>query len=89
MEGTARAYVADSVTKEQRGTAYGLYHAGVGLAALPASVIAGLLWQGIGSWGGFGPGAPFFFGALMALTDVILFLFWVPKTAVPPASTTS
>jgi len=88
VEGTARAYVADIVTKEQRGTAYGLYHAGVGLAALPASVIAGLLWQGLGSWGGFGPGAPFFFGALMALTAVILFLFWVPKTAVSPPPTT-
>jgi len=83
VEGTARAYVADIVTKEQRGTAYGLYHAGVGLAALPASVIAGLLWQGVGGWTGFGPGAPFFFGAAMALTAVLLFIFWVPQTAVP------
>ena len=83
VEGTARAYVADIVTKEQRGTAYGLYHAGVGLAALPASVVAGLLWQGVGGWTGFGPGAPFFFGAAMALTAVLLFIFWVPQTAVP------
>lgn len=80
--GTARAYVADIVAKEQRGTAYGFYHAGVGLAALPASLIAGLLWQGVGGWTGFGPAAPFIFGALMALTAVILFVFWVPPTVV-------
>jgi MFS family permease len=86
VEGTARAYVADIVAKEQRGTAYGLYHASVGLAALPASLIAGLLWQGLGRWPGFGPGAPFFFGALMALTAVLLFAFWVPQTAVPASS---
>lgn len=66
-EGAARALVADLVPQEQRGAAYGLYHAGVGLAALPASLIAGILWQGIGAWRGFGPGAPFFFGAGMAL----------------------
>ncbi|MCB8982982.1 MAG: MFS transporter [Ardenticatenaceae bacterium] len=88
VEGTTRAYVADIVTEAQRGTAYGVYHAAVGLAALPASVIAGLLWQGIGSWLGFGPAAPFFFGGLMALTAVILFIFWVPTTAVPASSTT-
>lgn len=88
VEGTARAYVADIVTKEQRGTAYGLYYAGVGVAALPASVLAGLLWQGVGSWGGFGPGAPFFFGAALALIAVVLFGVWVPVTAVPPPSPT-
>ena len=89
VEGTARAYVADIVPQEQRGTAYGLYHAAVGLAALPASLIAGLLWQGVGSWAGFGPGAPFFFGAGLAMTAVLLFAFWVPKTAVAPSPTVS
>ncbi|MBK7176248.1 MAG: MFS transporter [Chloroflexi bacterium] len=89
VEGTARAYVADIVPQEQRGTAYGLYHAAVGLAALPASLIAGLLWQGVGSWTGFGPGAPFFFGAGLAMTAVLLFAFWVPKTAVAPSPTVS
>jgi len=46
----------------------------VGLAALPASAIAGLLWQGAFGWSGFGPAAPFFFGAGMAL--LAGFLFW-------------
>ena len=76
-EGASRAFVADLVPQEQRGTAYGLYHAGVGLAALPASLIAGILWQGLGSWVGLGPAAPFFFGAFMALLAVVLFVVWV------------
>jgi len=72
-EGTAKALVADLVPQAQRGAAYGLYHAAVGLSALPASLIAGLLWQGVGSWAGFGPAAPFLFGAVMALLAAILF----------------
>jgi MFS family permease len=76
-EGSSRAFVADLVPQEQRGTAYGFFHAGVGLAALPASLIAGILWQGIGSWGGFGPAAPFLFGAVLALLSVFLFIIWV------------
>jgi MFS family permease len=66
-EGTARALVADLVAPEQRGAGYGLYNAAVGVTALPASVIAGLLWQGLGGWEGLGPSAPFFFGAALAL----------------------
>jgi MFS family permease len=66
-EGVARAYVADLVFIEQRGTAYGLFNAAIGLMAFPASLIAGILWQGIGSWNGFGAGAPFLFGAVLAL----------------------
>lgn len=62
-EGVARAFVADLVPSHLRGTAYGILYAVIGLIALPASVIAGVLWQGIGAWNGFGPGAPFLFGA--------------------------
>jgi len=72
-EGSAKALVADLVPEEKRGTAYGLYSAGVGLAALPASLIAGILWQGIGTWQGFGPAAPFIFGMGMALAAGFLF----------------
>jgi MFS family permease len=72
-EGVVRALVADIVPAERRGTAYGLYNAAIGITALPASFIAGLLWQGAGSWTGFGPSAPFFFGAALALTAGILF----------------
>jgi len=72
-EGTAKALVADLVPDAQRGTAYGLFNAAIGLTALPASVIAGILWQGLGAWAGFGASAPFFFGAVMALLAMLLF----------------
>ena len=73
-EGAGKALIADLVPDEKRGTAYGLYAAAVGLTAFPASLIAGLLWSGAGSWAGFGPAAPFFFGS--ALTLVAGGLFW-------------
>ncbi len=75
FEGAAKAYVADLVPAEQRGTAYGVYNAAVGLMALPASVIAGVLWQGVGGWAGFGAGAPFVFGAVLALVALALLIF--------------
>ena len=72
-EGVAKALIADLVPESQRGTAYGLFAAAVGLTALPASLIAGVLWQGLGSWPGFGASAPFAFGAAMSLLAGILF----------------
>ena len=66
-EGAARALIADLVPPAQRGAAFGYFNAAIGITVLPASLIAGLLWQGLGTWRGFGPGAPFLFGALMAL----------------------
>ena len=72
-EGVTKALVADLVPEAKRGTAYGLFNAAIGLTALPASLLAGLLWQGAGRWAGFGPSAPFFFGAGMALLAGLLF----------------
>ena len=72
-EGVAKALVADLVPDSQRGLAYGLLNASIGITALPASVIAGVLWQGIGVWTGFGASAPFLFGALMAFLAMVLF----------------
>ncbi len=76
-EGTTKAYVADLVPMSARGTAYGFFNAAIGMSALPASLIAGILWQGLGSWGGLGPAVPFLFGAVMALLAGILLIFWV------------
>jgi MFS family permease len=72
-EGAARALIADLVPPAQRGAAFGYFNAAIGITVLPASLIAGLLWQGIGAWKGFGPSAPFFFGALLALLAGLLF----------------
>lgn len=72
-EGVSRALVADLVPSGQRATAYGLYHAAVGLTALPASFIAGVLWQAIS------PAAPFIFGAGLALLSTFLLLGWLQR----------
>ena len=78
-DGVGRALVADFVPVERRGAAYGLYNAAIGITVLPASVIAGVLWQGIGSWTGFGASAPFYFGAALALLAGALFWRLVPS----------
>ena len=76
--GTTKAMVADLVPAELRGTAYGTYNATLGLLDFPASLIAGLLWQGVGSWPGFGAPAPFLFGAALALAAAVLMSLWKP-----------
>ena len=73
-EGVAKAYVADLVPASDRCTAYGVFHTAVGLAAMPASLLAGILWQGIGGWSGWGPSAPFFLGAVLALLASVLLM---------------
>jgi len=79
--GAARALVADLVAPELRATAFGTYDAVIGLLSLPASLLAGLLWQGVGAWAGFGPAAPFAFGAAMAGLGAILLAVVVPGGA--------
>jgi len=74
--GTTKAMVADIVPAELRGTAYGTYNAVLGLLDFPASLIAGLLWQGVGRWQGLGPSAPFLFGAALSLTAALLMIWW-------------
>jgi MFS family permease len=63
--GASSALVADLVPERLRGTAYGIFNAALGVAALPASVVAGVLWD----W--YGPAAPFLFGAVVAVMATI------------------
>ena len=65
-EGAEKALVADLVPPEMRGTAYGLYNGVLGIGLLPASFIAGALWES------YGAQAPFLFGGAMALIAAIL-----------------
>ena len=68
-EGVEKAFVADMVPAELRGTAFGLYNFMMGIMALPASLICGMLWQGWSSTVALG------FGALMAAAASIGLLF--------------
>jgi MFS family permease len=74
-DGVAKAYVADLVPAEHRGTAYGVFNAAIGVTALPASVIAGLMWTWIAQ------PAPFYFGAVLALLASLLLVFALPLFA--------
>ena len=56
-EGTERALVADLVPPARRGTAFGWFHLTIGLAVLPASILFGLVWDGLGAPAAFIMGA--------------------------------
>ena len=68
-EGTQKAYLALISPAERKATAFGVYHTVSGLMLLPASVIAGYLWDT------YGAGATFFYGAAMGLVSAVVFLF--------------
>ena len=54
-EGAERAIIADLAERGARGRAYGLYHGLVGVAALPAGLGTGLMWDRWGRALGAGP----------------------------------
>lgn len=68
VDGNQRAFVSDLASGDLRATALGTFHTTTGLAALPASVIAGFLWQ-------IDPSFTFLYGALVSIISVILFYF--------------
>ena len=72
-EGVTRAFVADVVPAEKRGSAYGIYHTLVGASAFPASFVAGWLWQAVA------PAAPFYLGAVLAGLASVLLLSLVKR----------
>ncbi len=65
-EGMLRAYAVDLAPAHLRGTAVGAYFTFTGVALLPASLIAGYLWNL------FGPSAPFCYGAATSLVSAVL-----------------
>jgi MFS family permease len=67
VEATERALVSDMATSDQRGTALGAYHMATSLAALPAGLLAGLLWDANPLYT-FGAGALLSFAAVAMLT---------------------
>lgn len=62
-EGVEKAFVSDIAPAGSKATALGFYHTIVGVALLPASIVAGLLMT-------LSPAAPFLFGGGMAVIAV-------------------
>ncbi len=67
--GVFKAYIADLVPAAHRGTAYGVFNTGIGLALLPASIMMGIFWEIWGSQWAFLIAAGFSF---LGLT-----IFWL------------
>jgi MFS family permease len=72
-DGNGRALLAEFSTGARRGTAFGAYHMVVGVAALPASIVAGLLYDHVSA------AAPFWMGAAAAALAGLLMLSFVPE----------
>ncbi len=73
-EGVEKALVADLAPAERRGTVMGLFSTIVGVALLPASVIAGLLYSYAGTaW-------PFIFGGAMSALAFVIILAGLRKS---------
>lgn len=61
IAGVERAFISEIAPARLKGTMLGLHSTAVGIALLPASTIAGILWTA------FGAPAPFVFGAVLSL----------------------
>lgn len=69
ITGVERAFIAEISPPQLKGTMLGMHSTLVGIALLPASVIAGFLWNT------FGATTPFLFGSAMSLLAATILLF--------------
>lgn len=69
IAGVERALIAEIAPKDLKGTMLGLHGTIVGIALLPASMIAGLLWENVNA------AAPFVFGSILSLMAAIILFF--------------
>ncbi len=70
-DGVQKALVADLIPKDKRGTGLGIYNFLIGITILPASLIAGFLYDNVNNR------IPFYYGSAMAFTaTVLMFAFY-------------
>ena len=69
-DGIQKAFISDMIDRNKKGTGLGIYNALLGITLLPASLIAGLLYDKINS------SIPFYFGAATAALSAILMLVY-------------
>ena len=75
IAGVERAFIAEISPSELKGTMLGLHSTVAGVALLPASLIAGVLWNA------FGAGVPFIFGASLSLLAAIVLLVFMKNNS--------
>jgi MFS family permease len=75
IAGVERAFIAEISPPELKGTMLGLHSTVAGVALLPASLIAGVLWNA------FGAGVPFIFGASLSLLAAIVLLVFMKNNS--------
>lgn len=68
-EGQTKAYISDITPQEHRASAIGLYNTVTGLAYLPASLLAGWLWNA------YNPSVAFGTAAVIAILSAVSFSF--------------
>jgi MFS family permease len=73
-DGIQKAFVSDIIDENKKGTGLGIYNALLGITLLPASLIAGLLYDKVNSR------IPFYFGAATALVSAFLMLSFAKRT---------
>ena len=69
-EGALLALVADVAPHDRRGSAYGWYYLAIGIGALPASILFGVVWDKWGSGVAFSAGAALALAAALGLMIV-------------------
>lgn len=77
-EGIQKGFLATIIPRDFKATAFGVYATFVGLAALPASLIGGVLWDRVS------PAATFYFGSVTATVAAILFIILIVFDRKPP-----
>ena len=73
VEGVSRAFVTDLVPADRRGTAFGWYYGVLSIALLPASLIAGWMWNQVS------PASTFYFGAALSFLAALGILLLVKE----------
>jgi len=73
VEPTERAIVADLAPASLRGSAFGWFHGSIGLAALPASALFGVLYASVAPKAAFGVGAALALAAVIGLVTLVPF----------------
>ena len=70
-DGIQKAFISDMIDGNKQGTAMGIYNGLLGITLLPASIIAGVLYDKVNS------SLPFYFGAVTAIISSILLVLFI------------